>query len=140
MKTYKSTNIRNVAVVGHGKTGKTSLLDACLFDSGAVKRLGNVEDGSSALDYEAEEAKRQMTISAKLVACEWSEFKLNLLETPGYADFVGDVKGALTAADSALIVLSAPAGVEVETEKLWNYAEGMELPRAFFVNKMAFGG
>ncbi len=136
MKTYKSTNIRNVAVVGHGKTGKTSLLDACLFDSGAVKRLGNVEDGSSALDYEAEEAKRQMTISAKLVACEWSEFKLNLLETPGYADFVGDVKGALTAADSALIVLSAPAGVEVETEKLWNYAEGMELPRAFFVNKM----
>lgn len=136
MKTYKSTNIRNVAVVGHGKTGKTSLLDACLFNSGAAKRLGSVEDGTSALDYEAEESKRGMTISAKLVACEWSDFKINFLETPGYPDFVGDVKGALAAADSALILLSAPAGVEVETEKLWNYAEEAELPRAFFVNKM----
>ena len=136
MKMYKSTNIRNVAVVGHGKTGKTSLLDACLFDTGAVKRLGSVEEGTSALDYEPEESKRGMTISAKLVACEWGEFKLNFLETPGYPDFVGDVKGALAAADSALILISATSGIEVETEKLWQYAEEAELPRAFFVNKM----
>lgn len=136
MKMYKSTNIRNVAVVGHGKTGKTSLLDACLFDTGAVKRLGSVEEGTSALDYEPEESKRGMTISAKLVACEWGEFKLNFLETPGYPDFVGDVKGALAAADSALIMISATSGIEVETEKLWQYAEEAELPRAFFVNKM----
>ncbi len=136
MKMYKSTNIRNVAVVGHGKTGKTSLLDACLFDTGAVKRLGSVEEGTSFLDYEPEESKRGMTISTKLVACEWGEFKLNFLETPGYPDFVGDVKGALAAADSALILISATSGIEVETEKLWQYAEEAELPRAFFVNKM----
>ena len=136
MKMYKSTNIRNVAVVGHGKTGKTSLLDACLFDTGAVKRLGSVEEGTSTLDYEPEEIKRGMTISTKLVACEWGEFKLNFLETPGYPDFVGDVKGALAAADSALILISATSGIEVETEKLWQYAEEAELPRAFFVNKM----
>ena len=136
MKMYKSTNIRNVAVVGHGKTGKTSLLDACLFDTGAVKRLGSVEEGTSSLDYEPEESKRGMTISTKLVACEWGEFKLNFLETPGYPDFVGDVKGALAAADSALILISATSGIEVETEKLWHYAEEAELPRAFFVNKM----
>ena len=136
MKMYKSTNIRNVAVVGHGKTGKTSLLDACLFDTGAVKRLGSVEEGTSILDYEPEESKRGMTISTKLVACEWGEFKLNFLETPGYPDFVGDVKGALAAADSALILISATSGIEVETEKLWQYAEEAELPRAFFVNKM----
>ena len=136
MKMYKSTNIRNVAVVGHGKTGKTSLLDACLFDTGAVKRLGSVEEGTSTLDYEPEESKRGMTISTKLVACEWGEFKLNFLETPGYPDFVGDVKGALAAADSALILISATSGIEVETEKLWQYAEEAELPRAFFVNKM----
>ena len=136
MKMYKSTNIRNVAVVGHGKTGKTSLLDACLFDAGAVKRLGSVEEGTSSLDYEPEESKRGMTISTKLVACEWGEFKLNFLETPGYPDFVGEVKGALAAADSALILISATSGIEVETEKLWQYAEEAELPRAFFVNKM----
>ncbi len=136
MKMYKSTNIRNVAVVGHGKTGKTSLLDACLFDSEAVKRLGNVEEGTSSLDYEPEESKRGMTISTKLVACEWGEFKINFLETPGYPDFVGDVKGALAAADSALIMISATSGIEVETEKIWQYAEEAELPRAFFVNKM----
>ena len=136
MKMYKSTNIRNVAVVGHGKTGKTSLLDACLFDTGAVKRLGSVEEGTSTLDYEPEESKRGMTISTKLVACEWGEFKLNFLETPGYPDFVGDVKGALAAVDSVLILISATSGIEVETEKLWQYAEEAELPRAFFVNKM----
>lgn len=123
-------------MVGHGKTGKTSLLDACLFDTGAVKRLGSVEEGTSTLDYEPEESKRGMTISTKLVACEWGEFKLNFLETPGYPDFVGDVKGALAAADSALILISATSGIEVETEKLWQYAEEAELPRAFFVNKM----
>ena len=82
MKNYKSTNIRNVAVLGHGKTGKTSLLDACLFNTEAVKRLGNVEDNSSALDFEPEEIKRGMTIHAKLAACEWRDFKLSFIDTP----------------------------------------------------------
>ncbi len=136
MKNYKSANIRNIAVVGHGKTGKTSLLDACLFDAEAVKRLGNVEDGTSALDYEPEETKRGMTINLKLAACEWRDFKLNFIDTPGYPDFVGDVKGAMAAADSALIVISASSGIKSGTENAWWYAEENELPRAFFINKM----
>ncbi len=136
MKNYKSTNIRNIAITGHGKTGKTSLLDACLFNTGVVKRLGSVEEGTSALDYEPEESKRKMTISAKLVACEWRDFKLNFIDTPGYPDFVGDVKGAMVAADSALIVISASSGIKSGTETAWNCAEENELPRAFLINKM----
>ena len=136
MKSYKSTNLRNVAVLGHGKTGKTSLLDACLFDAGAVKRLGSVEDKTSALDYEAEELRRGMTIGAKLACCEWHDYKINFLDTPGYPDFVGDALGALVAADSALIVVSARSGIEMETERVWQYAEEAALPRAFFINKM----
>ena len=136
MKNYKSANIRNIAVTGHGKTGKTSLLDACLFNTGVVKRLGNVEEGTSALDYEPEESKRKMTISSKLVACEWRDFKLNFIDTPGYPDFVGDVKGAMAAADSALIVISASSGIKSGTETAWAYAEENDLPRAFLINKM----
>ena len=136
MKNYKSTNIRNVAVLGHGKTGKTSLLDACLFDTGVSKRLGSVEDSSSALDFEPEETKRGMTIHAKLAACEWRDFKLNFIDTPGYPDFVGEVKGAVAAADSALIVISASSGIKSGTENAWLMAEESELPRAFFINKM----
>ena len=131
MKEYKSTEIRNVAVIGHGKTGKTSLLEACLFNAGAVKRLGKVDDGTGVLDYEQEEAKRKMTISDTLAVSEWKGYKLNFIDTPGYPDFIGDVRGALAAADSALIVISAPAGIEVETEKVWALCEDMNLPRAF---------
>ena len=136
MKSYKSSNLRNVAVIGHGKTGKTSLLDACLFNAGAVKRLGSVEEHTSVLDCEPEEESRGMTINLKLAACEWRDYKINFIDKPGYPDFVGEVKDALTAADSALIVISAPSGIEVETEKAWRYAEEAELPRAFFINKM----
>ena len=136
MKFYASTNIRNVAVVGHGKTGKTSLLDACLYRSGAVKRQGSVDAHTSVLDYEPEEAARELTIGTKLVACEWKDYKINFLDTPGYPDFIGEVQGALQAADTALIVVSAASGVEVGTEKIWRYATEADMPRAFFVNKM----
>lgn len=136
MKEYKSEELRNVAVVGHGKTGKTSLLEACLFNAGAVKRLGKVDDGSGVLDYDAEEEKRRMTIGCSLAVSEWHGYKLNFIDTPGYPDFVGEVRGALAAADSALIVVSASAGIEVETENVMEVAESMELPRAFFINKM----
>ncbi len=136
MQEYKSANLRNVAIVGHGKAGKTSLVDACLFDAGAVKRLGKVDDGTSALDHEAEETKRGLTISSALAAVEWRGCKLNLIDTPGYPDFVSEVKGALTACDSAMIVVSAPSGIEIETEKDWLLAEEMGMPRAFFINKM----
>ncbi len=136
MKEYNSTNLRNVALVGHGKAGKTSVIEACLFNTGALKRLGRIEDENTAMDYEPEEIKRKLSISSGLAACEWMDYKLNLLDTPGYPDFVGEVKGALQAADSALIVISATAGIEVETEKVWQYAADQEIPRAFFINKM----
>ncbi len=136
MKDYASEFIRNVAVVGHGKTGKTSLLDACLFNSGAVKRIGKVDDGTSVLDYEAEETKRKMTIGDSLAVTEWKDHKINFIDAPGYPDFVAEVMGAMVAADAALIIVAANAGVEVETEKAWALAENLNLPRAFFINKM----
>ncbi len=136
MKEYDSTNIRNIAIVGHGRSGKTSIVEACLFNTGAVKRLGKVDDGTAATDYEPEEVKRRLSISSALAACEWQEYKLNFIDTPGYPDFIGEVQGALQAADSALVVISAPAGIEVETEKTWQLAENLELPRAIFINKM----
>ena len=117
MQEYKSTNLRNIAVVGHGKAGKTSLLEACLFNAGAAKRLGKVDDGTALPDYEPEEIKRKVTISTALAPCEWQGGKITFLDTPGYADFVADVKGALRAVDAAVVVLCAASGVEVDTEK-----------------------
>ena len=136
MKDYKSESIRNVAFCGHGRSGKTSLLEAALFDSGATTRLGNVDQGTGVLDFEPEETKRKMSISASLAALEWKKFKINAIDVPGFPDFVAEMHGALAAADSAVIVVSASAGVEVETEKAWSLAEKLNLPRAFFVTKM----
>ena len=137
MKDYKSEFIRNVAFCGHGRSGKTTLLEAALFDSGATTRLGNVDNGTSVLDFEPEETKRQMSISASLAALEWKKnFKINAIDVPGFPDFVAEMHGALAAADAAVIVVSASAGVEVETEKAWALAESLNLPRAFFVSKM----
>ncbi|MBQ4403051.1 MAG: GTP-binding protein, partial [Selenomonadaceae bacterium] len=136
MKDYKSEQIRNVAFCGHGRSGKTSLLEAALFDSGATTRLGNVDAGTGVLDFEPEENKRKMSISASLAALEWKNFKINALDVPGFPDFVAEMHGALAAADAAVIVVSASAGVEVETEKAWALAENLNLPRAFFITKM----
>ncbi len=136
MKVYETDKIRNVAVMGHGKTGKTSLLEACLFNAGATKRHGKVDDGTGVLDYTDEENRRKMSITTKLAVSEWKDYKLNFIDTPGYPDFIGDVRGAAAAADSALILISATNGIEVETEKAWALTEELSLPRAFFVNKM----
>ncbi len=136
MKDYKSEFIRNVAFCGHGRSGKTSLLEAALFDSGATTRLGNVDAGTGVLDFEPEEVKRKMSISTSLAALEWKNFKINALDVPGFPDFVAEMHGALAAADATVIVVSASAGVEVETEKAWALAEKLNLPRAFFVTKM----
>ena len=136
MKDYKSESIRNVAFCGHGRSGKTSLLEAALFDSGATTRLGNVDLGTGVLDFEPEENKRKMSISASLAALEWKNFKVNAIDVPGFPDFVAEMHGALAAADSTVIVVSASAGVEVETEKAWSLAENLNLPRAFFITKM----
>lgn len=136
MKEFKCEKIRNVSIVSHGGAGKTSLTEALLFNSGAVNRLGKVDDGSSTTDFEPEEIKRKVTISTALALCEWKNHKINVLDTPGYADFVAEVKGALRAADNVLVTLCAAAGIEVETEKVWQYAEELNLPRIAFINKM----
>ena len=136
MKEYKSDRIKNVGIVAHGGAGKTSLSEALLFSAGAVTRLGRVDDGTATTDFEPEEVKRKVTISAALAPCEWKDYKINFVDTPGYSDFVGEVKGTLRAVDAAMVVLCAASGVEVETEKVWAYAAGMNLPRIAFINKM----
>jgi len=136
LKEYKSDRIKNVGIVAHGGAGKTSLAEALLFNAGAVTRLGRVDDGTVTTDFEAEEVKRKVSISNALAPCEWKDFKINFVDTPGYSDFVSEVKGALRAVDTALVVLCAASGVEVETEKVWKYSEEQKMARIAFVNKM----
>ena len=136
MKEYKSDRIKNLGIVAHGGAGKTSLAEAMLFNAGAVTRLGRVDDGTATTDFEPEEVKRKVSISAALAPCEWKDHKINVVDTPGYSDFVAEVKGTLRAVDAALVVLCAASGVEVETEKVWKYALEIKKPRIAFVNKM----
>ena len=136
MKKYTTEQIRNVALISHGGAGKTSLAEAMLYTSGAVNRLGSVDAGNTTTDYDPEEVKRQVTINTSLAPVEWEGVKLNLLDTPGFFDFTVDVKSALRVADSAVVVVCAVSGVEVGTEKVWSYAEELELPRIVFINKV----
>ncbi len=136
MKVYETGQIRNVAIVAHGGAGKTSLAEAMLFHSGAIKRLGKVDEGNTTTDYFAEEIKRKVTINTALAPCEWKEHKINFIDTPGYADFIGDVIGALRVTDGVLFVFDAVSGVEVQSEIIWEYADNAQLPRIAFVNKM----
>ena len=136
MKEYTSNKIRSIGIVGHSGSGKTSVAEAILYRAGVTTRMGRTEDGTTVTDYEPEETKRKVTISAALAPIEWKETKMNFIDTPGYADFVAEIKGALRAVDSALVVVCATAGVEVGTEKAWQYAEELELPRMIVVNKM----
>ena len=136
LKEYRSDKLRNVGIIAHGGAGKTSLVESLLFTAGATTRIGRVDDGTTTADFEPEEIKRKVTISAALVPCEWQQNKINFIDTPGYADFVGEVKGVLRAIDSTLVVLCSVSGVEVETEKVWAYADELNLPRLAFINKM----
>ncbi len=136
MKEYRSDRIRNLAIVSHGGAGKTSLTEALLFSAGAVNRLGRVDDGTSTTDFEPEEIKRKITISTGLAPCEWQDNKINFLDTPGYSDFSGEVKGALRAAETALVIICAASGIEVDSEKVWAYSSELGLPRILFINKM----
>ncbi|HEX6544505.1 MAG TPA: elongation factor G [Ktedonobacterales bacterium] len=136
MNVYRAQQIRNVAVIAHGGSGKTSLIDAALYDTGAVNRIGKVDEGTSISDYDPDEVKRQQSINLTVLPVEWREGKINFLDTPGYADFVGEVMAALRVADSALVVVSAEKGVEVGTELVWRYANKHDLPRMVFVNKL----
>jgi elongation factor G len=136
VKTFPTANIRNVALVGHGGAGKTSLTEALLFAAGATNRMGKVEDGSTVSDFDPEEQRRGISVSLTLAPFEFDGHKVNVLDAPGYADFVGDVAAALHAADLALFVVSAVEGVEVQTEVAWKLAEQRGVPRAIFVNKL----
>ncbi len=123
MKEYKTDQIRNVVLLGHGGTGKTSLAEAALFLSGGTTRLGRVEDGTTASDFEPDEVKRKISISLALIPCEWAGHKINIIDTPGYADFVGEVKSGIRAADLGAVVVDAVAGVQVGTEMAWHNAD-----------------
>ncbi len=136
MKGYQPANIRNVALVGHGGAGKTTLTEALLRISGAINRTGAVEDGTTVTDFEPEEHKRTISVSVALAPIEWHDHKINLLDCPGYADFASEAEAALRVADLAVFVVSAVEGVEVQTELMWRVAAELELPRMVFVNKL----
>jgi elongation factor G len=140
VKSYSTDRIRNVAVVGHGGSGKTTLVEALLSRAGAIVRTGRVEDGNTVSDTEPEEIKRRISLSLAVAPIEWScehgEHKINLLDTPGYADFIGDVEAALSVADLAVFVVSAVDGVEVQSEVIWRRCAALGIPRLVFVNKL----
>ena len=136
MRVYGSDAIRNVAFVGHGGSGKTTLVDALAFVSGASRRHGTIKDGTTLTDYTPDEIARQHSISLGLAYAEWMDTKLNLLDTPGYLDFFGEVVTGLHAADAAVVVVSGVSGVEVGTEKVWEVCDRLHLPRLIFVGQM----
>ena len=136
MNVYTTDSIRNVVLLGHGGCGKTSLVEAMAYVSGLTGRLGKVSDGTTISDYDKEEIKRKFSINTSVVPLIWKDTKINLLDTPGYFDFVGEAEEAVAAADAAIIVVSGKAGVEVGTEKAWELCEKYKLPRMFFVSEM----
>ncbi len=136
MKVYRTDEIRNVVLLGHGGSGKTSLVEAMAYVSGAINRMGKVADNNTISDFDKEEQKRQFSISTTLVPIEWEKAKINILDTPGYFDFVGEVEEAVSAADAAVIVVSGKAGVEVGTEKAWELCDKYNLPRMVYVTEM----
>jgi elongation factor G len=136
MKVYDAPNIRNVALVGHGGCGKTSLASALLFDAGAVNRLGRVDDGTTVTDFDPDEIERKISLLAAPAFAEWKRSKINLIDAPGYANFLSEARAALRVVDAALVVVDAVAGVEVQTEKVWAFAEEYDLARLVVVNRM----
>ncbi len=136
MKEYPPEKIRNVAVIGHGSTGKTSLAEGMLFATGATTRLGKVEDGTTVSDWDPDEQKRGFSVNLSVVPCEWNGHKVNVVDAPGYADFMGEVKCALRAADLAIVVVCGASGVQVGTEFAWQFADEVSVPRAVFINRM----
>ncbi len=136
MKVTKSEHIRNTAFLSHGGVGKTSLVDALLFKAGMIKRLGTIEEGSTTSDFTPEEKARQVSINATFLPCFWQDNKINLIDTPGYTEFAGDVHGALRVSDSAIVMVCAAAGVEINTRRFWKMVDEKSLPRLIFINKM----
>ena len=136
MRIYQTSKIRNVGILAHGGAGKTSLTEAMLYNAGHTTRLGKVDEGTTTTDYLPEEIKRKVTVSTALAPVEWKDHKINILDTPGYADFIGEVRSALRAVDSIILVVDGVAGVEVQTVVHWDTAEEARIPRIIFVNKL----
>ena len=136
MKVYRTDEIRNVVLLGHGGSGKTSLVEAMAFVSGVTNRMGKISDHNTLSDFDKEEQKREFSIHTTLYPIEWEKAKINVLDTPGYFDFVGEVEEAVSAADAAVIVVSGKAGVEVGTEKAWELCDKYNLPRMVYVTEM----
>jgi len=136
MQQYALDSIRNVVLMSHGGAGKTSLAEGILFNTKAISRLGKVDEGTSTSDYDPDEVKRKISINLSLLPCEWRNTKVNLIDTPGYADFVGEVKAGMRVSEAAVLVVCAASGVEVGTEQVWGYCEEANLPRFIFINKM----
>jgi elongation factor G len=136
VKVYESKDIRNVGVVGHGDSGKTTLTAGLLYTAGATNRLLRVDEGNTITDFDEEEINRKISISTAVGVAEWKKAKINLLDTPGYNIFINDARGALVAADAALVIVDGVAGVEVQTEKVWGFANDYNLPRAIIINKL----
>jgi elongation factor G len=136
LKTYTPEKIRNVGITAHGGAGKTTLTEAILYNAGLLSRLGKVDDGTTVTDYLPEEIKRKVTITSTLAPMEWNNTKINFVDTPGYADFIGEVKGTLRAVDNLLMVVCGVSGVEVQTEVIWDFANEKNMPRIIFINKL----
>jgi len=136
MPQYGLENIHNVVLLSHCGAGKTSVSEATLFTAGAIKRLGKVDEGTTTSDYDPDEVKRKISINMAILPCQWQEAKINLIDTPGYADFVGEVKAAIRVSEGAIIVVCAASGIEVGTEQVWAYSQEANLPRLIFINKM----
>ncbi len=136
MKAYQTDALRNIVLLGHGSAGKTTLGEAMLFSAGLINRMGRVEDGSTVADFDEEEIRRHISLNTSLLPVEWKDHKLNVLDTPGFPDFVGEVKGAARVAESALILIDSVAGVEVGSELAWSYCDERDLPRMVLISKM----
>ena len=136
MANFEVDKIRNIAVIAHGGAGKTTLVEAMLFDSGSIDRLGKVEDGTTTTDYEPEEIARKITITSAPAFCNWNGYRINLIDTPGFINFLEDTRGCLRAVDGAIVIVSAISGVKAETQKIWKYAAEFEIPKVVFINKM----
>ena len=136
MQQYGLENIRNLVLLSHCGAGKTSVSEAILFAAGAITRLGKVNDGTTTSDYDPGEVKRKISLNLAILPCQWEGTKINLIDTPGYSDFVGEVKAAIRVSEGAVIVVCAASGVEVGSEQVWAYSEEANLPRLIFVNKM----
>src|SRR6476661_10742174 len=128
--------IRNVALVGHGGVGKTSLVEALLHACGATTRLGRVDDGTTTTDFDPDEIKRKISLNTATAFCDYKGHRINLIDTPGYGDFVADARAGLRVAGAALVVVDAVAGVQVQTEKVWKFANEYNLPRAIVINRL----